>query len=601
MIHAFIGINGIGDCILELRRIRSELDKIKLLWDTSTIIDLGSSQSLFYITAMAGSLTLTIAVAVEWECAIVSGIVFSSQRGVLDPDTLLFLMYCNEDGEKEITGVVLSRSEVEECLTHSACSFDTSFSGEYLDLDILPGSHSSFVGDTELRRLRLSPGIVKSKVYRKQSVRFHDSVSVILIPRQRRQDFKKQEAIHYSSLDYKRFSREMDDEIEANMRNHRYSKEEAIAALYGPSGDVIHTELNAHVGVSSGAGNATGQLVLSRSPPIPRSISDSALLPHSLELLSEVMTYKEADSLLVHGRQGEGRVDDLSDDEHTTFGRRSISMDDMVDRLAIEEQQLSKQVSWLEQHDREHRVPFRIGDAERVQSGVSTAASPASQKKISAPIPGCLLKRYVPPPRAIHPTVVHISVIACNNLKPSVFWPVVPVNSFVRMTVDGESQYTEVVRRHRNPLYDSSQVYTFVLSCENALHSYISFTVLNKGVTGGDAVLGVTRVAFSALKALPDSSNPTSVILPLHKKINDKMLGRGFWNSDNYDCTVLDYDAKGQELTPQQKSTMPILSVTIAKVDVTLHGMLQRLVQEDEERAARLGPIQWLPTEGTRE
>jgi hypothetical protein len=608
-----------------------EIDKFHLSWSSSTLFETSKSQSLFYITGTSGDTPLTIAVAVEWECCVVYGIVFTCQKGITDPDTLMFLMYCNEDGNKEITGVVLTKKEIQEDLAGKTLTFDLKPDEEFVSLDI-PCPNRGFLGGEEMNKLASS--ISRAMVVRGNSVRFCDYASVVLIPRSRACDFKKSDTVYYTSLDYKRFTRDMNGEVEAAMNKWPdLSKEDIVTRLYqlAETRKDLRTADNINV-----LARAASPVPLDPSPltrrlssdgsglTIFRSFSDSALSTHSRQLLEEMVSNRHSDLDLTAHFNAEvdatSRENDSDDDDLPMLGGRRVSMDDVVDRNKVEEQQIAKQLQWLEQHDQEHSTPFMasttaaehsaktmdsrgsIASNSRESSGSGDAESAARSPKKSAannkapppsPTPGCLLKRYVAPAREVLPTVVHVSVIACNNLKQPALWPVAPVNPFVCITVNGESQSTEVVMRHRNPNFDSSQVYTFVLSPESAPTGHIDFAVFNKTLRG-NLDWGVARVALAAIKAQPDDCSPTSVILPLLNQVDDKAIGRGFWNSDNYEFSRVDHLSVDGGSTSQDRKKAPIISLTITKVDPTLHDMLRKLRAEDEERTAQRGPIEWL-------
>ena len=202
--------------------------------------------------------------------------------------------------------------------------------------------------------------------------------------------------------------------------------------------------------------------------------------------------------------------------------------------------------------------------------------------------------------RRQHWVTLELSVIGCNNLK-SVLKRLFtrPVDSFVKIKVDDQEQYTEIQKDDKNPLYDLSSTYTFRLRPEQAgPNNFITFTVLDKGLVD-DSVIGHARVSFAALKAQKDNSDPTSIILPLSKNLEDiSDFGKGFYNSNNYyltrssasrDSRISSRDSFAQrnKIVKSTKET-PTISIAVSKIDVLTHGMLEALRIADEQESGNV-------------
>lgn len=194
-----------------------------------------------------------------------------------------------------------------------------------------------------------------------------------------------------------------------------------------------------------------------------------------------------------------------------------------------------------------------------------------------------------------HWVTLEVSVIGCNNLK-SVLKRLFtrPVDSFVEIKVNSECKFTEVVKDEKNPTYDQSSTYAFrIRPSEAGLDNFVTFTVYDEGLVD-NSIIGYARVSFAALKASKDNSDPTAIILPLAKHLEDVTgVGKGFCNSNNYYLTKgCERDYRSSSMTSRDSASsknkmvksakeVPTISVAISKVDVLTHGMLEALRKAD--------------------
>lgn len=192
---------------------------------------------------------------------------------------------------------------------------------------------------------------------------------------------------------------------------------------------------------------------------------------------------------------------------------------------------------------------------------------------------------------------IDVSVIGCNNLR-SVLKRLFtrPVDSFVEIKINDQIQCTEVQKNEKNPLYDLSSTFSFRLKPSQAgLNNFITFTVYDEGLID-NSVIGFARVSFAALKAQKDNSDPTAIILPLARHIEDiDEMGKGFFNSNNYylsrssgsrDSRYGSRDSFSQKnkLIKSAKET-PTISIAVSKIDLLTHSLLEALKNADEEHS----------------
>jgi hypothetical protein len=216
-------------------------------------------------------------------------------------------------------------------------------------------------------------------------------------------------------------------------------------------------------------------------------------------------------------------------------------------------------------------------------------------------IMGYALRREYLQPTNIEQIVVHVTVIACNNLKS--FWPV-PIDAYVEVEVNGQRARTEVQYSHTNPVFDmGSSCFIFTLNNDDGTYTgnqYINFNVYDESFVGADTVIGHVRCALAAIKADVDDRTPTSVILPLahHTDIDTHVIGKGFCNSNNYylpngpnaahahaaHASPDDEEDLQASCKANKTKRLSTICVLISKVDRTFVGVTSALRREDEEQ-----------------
>lgn len=557
-------------------------------------------QSLVYIFTKKGAKTdkeFSLGFSLEWECDIVTGIVLNYHMEKLNVDTFVFLMYCNEDGIKIITDVVLGEDEAKELATLPNFSPDFDFyemleqKAQMLTIKTAAVFNAKPVLSTVKSRdsciiappppvlllaSAATPAAAAASVVPppppvtsrpKALVTFEERIRVVLTPKTRGVDMK---TLFFSSADFRRFQRDKNDELELEMQRRNVSKAAAVLSLYQDDSEEVSTHT-----VDNGFCLMENESVLNAS-------SHSQLLYHAdslgirgtLDLLTSPHVTSPTDDTDTDN-------DSLSSTSSSSLSAprpRRVSMDDEVDRDSVDKHQLDKEEQWQQFHVSKLRE-------------YSSRKDP-NKKKALFPPRGFVLKRYLPPPKVIHPTVVYISLLRCQRLTPSIFWPIVSTDSYVQMTVDGERQKSETVRRKRNPKYNSSEVYTFALEYENTIHNYIDFEVFDESHTGGeDALLATARVAFAALCFQASPRPPQKVTLPLCATREAQQAlgsGKGYFPPDDSD-----FKRVGLAYTPpvplEKQKTASCISVLIAVVDSNLCQNFRMLSAQDADMEARVG------------
>ena len=597
------GVNGSVDCIRRLHHIHTALiDFFKIReYGKHQIYEMNANQSLVYIFTKKGAKTdkeFCLGFSLEWECNIITGMVLNYHMEKLNVDTFVFLMYCNEDGIKIITDVVLAGDEAKELV--SSPNFSPAFDfyemvqqkTEMLSMKTSAVFHSKPVVSTVKRRdsvldtsspslFAVQPLTVGRRA--KAIVTFEERIRVILTPKTRGVDMKN---LFFSSADFRRFQRDKNDELEREMQEKNVSKIAAVLALYQDSSEEVSGNTT-----ENGFCLVDNESVLNTVPQGRQLYhADSLRMRGTLDLLtSPYITSSNDDSNNTDNDDDSISISSTSSSSVSLSAPRPrrLSMDDEVDRDSVEKQQLDKEEQWQQFHVSKLRE-------------YSIKKDP-NKKKALFPPRGFVLKRYLPPPKVIHPTVVYISLLRCQHLTPSIFWPIVSTDSYVQMIVDGERQRSEIVRRKRNPKYNSSEVYTFALEYENTIHNYIDFEVFDESRTGGeDALLGTARVAFAALHFQPSPRPPQKVTLPLcttRESLETLGSGKGYFPAED------ELKRVGLPYSPpvpleKQKATSCI-SMLIAVVDGNLCQNFSTLAAQDAEMEARVGRgVSWIEESG---
>jgi hypothetical protein len=559
------------------------------------IYEMNAHQSLVYIFTKKGAKTdkqFSLGFSLEWECNIVTGIVLNYHMEKFNVDTFVFLMYCNEDGIKIITDVVLHEDEAKELA--SSPNFSPAFDfyeileekKEVISVKTAAIFNAKPVVSTVkspdsiidvLPRASLSTPMPPSSTRPKKSVTFEERIRVVLTPKTRGLDVKN---IFFSSADFRRFQRDKTDEIEQEMQVSNVSKQQAVITLYHSSKEDVanHTIENGfclmdNESVINPQDSGGGLLYHSDSLRLSGSL-DSLTSPH---ITSSLDDRDDNDSV--------SSSSSVSPSLSLSAPRpRRLSMDDEVDRESMDKHQLDKDAQWQQFHVSKLRE-------------FSSKKDP-NKKKALFPPRGFVLKRYLPPPKVLQPTVVYISLLRCQHLTPSIFWPIVSTDSYVQMIVDGERQKSEIVRRKRNPKYNSTEVYTFALDYQNTLHSHIDFEVYDESRTGGeDALLGVARVAFAALRFQAAPRPPQKVTLPLcptREALEALGAGKGYFADDEGELrrVGLPY-TKPVPLEKQKQASC--LSALVAVVDGNLCHSFDLLQKQDTDMEARVGRgVPWI-------
>lgn len=257
----------------------------------------------------------------------------------------------------------------------------------------------------------------------------------------------------------------------------------------------------------------------------------------------------------------------------------------------------------------EDKVSHIDKDAQVPLPAPSTAKTPNSkQNKIAAIVSRrihrnsfprvCLGCELLPPyfvkrPMKV-PMEIHITVVACNNLKSPLKRVIPrPVHAMVEIRIQDEKANTEIQYDSTNPQFDLSSVYEFEINGEDAYDKYIEFKVVDKGkglTQKSSNVIGLARVAICAIRCHINHSNPTSIILPIQHDFSPT-IGKGFFNSDNYHLV----DSTSSINTPQilRNKRAPTISISISKVDKSMNWMLEELRLRDEDMDAK-HPELWI-------
>lgn len=552
---------------------------------------MNEQQSLVYMFTKKGAKTdkeFSLGFSLEWECSIITGIVMNYHPQKLNVDTFVFLMYCNEDGVKIITDILLNQDEAKELATSP--NFSPSFDmyeilesdTEVVSMKTSAEFHSTPVVSTVKRRdSMLSHQHSRDSVGHKKTVTFEERIRVVLTPKAKAIDMK---TLFFSSAEFRRFQRDKTDEVEQQMQVNNCSKQEAVFHLYHPQ-DSGNEDVAKHT-IENGFCLLESDSVLGERSVMAHQ--DSTRLSGTLDLLtSPHVTSSRDDTGLDDSVSSTSSATALSLGMlHKAPTPRRISMDDEVDRESFDRQQLDKEDQWQQFHVNKLQEFSRNRDK---RDG-------GAKKKTVFPPRGFVLKRYLPPPKVIHPTVVYISLLRCQHLTPSIFWPIVSTDSYVTITVDGERQRSEIVRRKRNPKYNSTEVYTFALEYESTLHSYIDFEVQDESRTGGeDSLLGVARVAFASLRFQPLPRPPQKVTLPLcptREALEAQGAGKGYFpddgSSDGGDLQRIGI-AHTRTVPLEKQKNVSCISVLIALVDEHQSSSFELLRSQDRETEERVG------------
>jgi hypothetical protein len=635
------GINGISNCIKKLSDIHAILSELASSKTNMDINVISSTQTCILITN-EGSEQSLIGIGLEWECNIITGIVCMQYLGTVDPDTFIELMYYNEleddisNGNKYVQGIILSLDEVKEYnsnLTSIDGSYNTFSSNKSkeikdkvpLDMSlILEGQdffHIHTISKKEENQLLINkhlnilpptpPEIVKkgiltkSKINRKnkrlgkKNVHFTTIANVILIEKIVHPKVSKRAPIplsdiHYTSQDYRRFNWDREEELRLEMDLKNISRDDAELSLYQVEG--LQTDHNIIITSNELETRGDGE-----RRPTEEGESDVA----SFDRVS--MSRRSSIS-----RESLGRDSTGPSDFSIVTRERSKSMDDDVDRDLILKKRLENEVKLAEAQKLKENakntwypgkyvsilrggggeIPKNLEDKARESITFTSSTQKNNANRNTKDIKythkkytknsGYILRRILIPPKRVRPVIIHITVVCCNNLLTPI-WPM-SIDSYVEMNVDGEKQFTEISYGHKNPIYDSSEIYTFVLSLENTFDNYIYFTVWDKRNVGQDTALGITRCSFAALKCQKDNRQPVSVMLPLLDSVHEDILGNGFCNSGNYHQHITTKSSR-KELTYKEKNkSKPTISLLLSKVDIDSYEILNKLKIEDDER-----------------
>lgn len=583
-------MNGVVDCIRKLHEVNNALmDFFKVKeFGKHQVYEMSAHQSLMFIFSKKGAKTdreFSLGLSLEWECNVITGIVLNYHMEKLNVDTFVFLMYCNEDGVKIITDVLLLQDEARELAT--APNFTPDFScfeilekkQEVINMKTSAVFSSKPIVSTVKRRDTVfdsMPGISALPCKSKATVSFEERVRVVLTPKTKGVDVRN---VFFSSADFRRFQRDKTEEIEQEMQLSNVSKEQAVLTLYHDASEAVKTNTS-----ENGFCLLENEDVL--NPAVPRGgilyHADSVRLSGNLDLLtSPHMTSNKDDD-----DDTESVSSSSSSVSFSAPRPRRLSMDDEVDRESMEKHQLNKDEQWQQ---------FHVSKMKEFSS-----KKDLGKKKNLFPPRGFVLKRYLPPPKVINPTVVYISLLRCQHLTPSIFWPIVSTDSYVVMIVDGERQSSEIVRRKRNPKYNSTEVYTFALEYESTMHSYIDFEVYDESRAGGeDTLLGTARVAFSALHFQSTPRPPQKVTLPLCptcEALESQGSGKGYFPDD--ETELLQLGLPFSKSLPLEKQKISCISALISVVDANLCSNFDRLQAQDAEMDIRVGrAVPWVETD----
>ena len=582
------GVNGNVECIRKLHDIHAVLmDYYKIReFAKHHIYEMNAYQSLVYIFSKKGAKTdkeFSLGFSIEWECNVITGIVLNHHAEKLHVDTFVFLMYCNEDGIKIITDLVLQQDEAKELTTNP--NFSPSFDFfEILDRkeDIVNINIATVdIAKKMVSSVKTRDSVVDTPSFgtlkprsSKPNVTFEERVRVVLIPKSRAAEAKN---LYFSSTDFKRFQREKTEELDFHIHVKNVSRAEAGIALYHDGNEDVsnNTMENGYCSMDIDS--------IIRPQPSGQHVD-------SIRLSGGINTFAapHLKSMLDDDIENESISSSSSSVSAPRFDR--LSMDDEIDRESMEKHQLDKDAQWQQ---------FHISKIKEY----SEKKDPVDKKKVSIPPRGFVLKRYLPPPKDIHPTVVYVSLLRCQHLTPSIFWPIVPTNSYVRIIVDGEHQTSEVVRRKRNPKYNSAEVYTFALDYENTVNNYIDFEVYDESVTGDDALLGCARVAFSALRFQSTPRPPQKVTLPLsytREALENVGSGRGFFPEEMGE-ELQRLEATYCKPVPLEKRKTSCITALIAVVDSNLCQSFEMLRNQDAEMEERVGRgVPWIESDLAR-
>lgn len=585
------------NCILKLHEIQIALiDFFKVKeFGKHQIYEMSSHQSLLFIFSKKGAKTdreFSLGFSLEWECNIITGIVLNYHMEKLNVDTFVFLMYCNEDGVKIITDVTLLQEEARELSTSANFTPDFSFfeilekKQDVINLKTDAVFSPKPVVSTVKRRDSvqdapppplLGPGLPAPPPSKpKATVSFEERIRVVLVPKTKAADIKN---VFFSSADFRRFQRDKTDEIEQEMQLSNVSKEQAVLTLYLEDNEEVK------------ANTVENSFCLLDNEDVLKKKGDGLLYHADSIRLSENLGL----TLLTSPHMTSNRDDDNDTDSISSSSSslslpaprpRRLSMDDDVDRDQMDKHQLDKEAQWQQFHVSKMRE-------------FSSKQDP-NKKKALLPPRGFVLKRYLPPPKVINPTVVYVSLLRCQHLTPSIFWPIVSTDSYVVMIVDGERQSSEVVRRKRNPKYNSTEVYTFALEYESTINGHIDFEVYDESRTGGeDALLGTARVAFAALHFQATPRPPQKVTLPLcssREALEALGSGKGYFPDDLAELQRMDLPYS--KPVPLEKQKTSCISALISVVDANLCNNFQMLQAQDEEMEGRIGrSVPWVETD----
>jgi hypothetical protein len=385
--------------------------------------------------------------------------------------------------------------------------------------------------------------------------------------------------LFFTSAEFRRFQRDKNDELEQEMQEFNMSKREAVLSLYQDKNEEV-----ANYTSENGFCLMDNENVI--HPPQGHGLlyhADSVRLSGNLDLLISPHITSSTDDT---DNDDEDSLSSSSSSVSIAPPRsRRLSMDDEVDRDSVDKQQLDKETQWQQ---------FHVSKLKEYSS-----KQDPNKKKVLLPPRGFVLKRYLPPPKVLHPTVVYISLLRGQSLTPSIFWPLVSTDSYVQMTVDGERQRSEIVRRKRNPKYNSSEVYTFALEYEHTIHSYIDFEVFDESRTGGeDALLGTARVAFAALTFQASPRPPKKVTLPLcpsREELETLGSGKGYFPEEEEGELRRVGLAHSAIVSLEKQKAVSCISVLIAVVDENLCHHFEMLRGQDEDMEGRVGRgVPWI-------
>lgn len=619
------GVNGIINCINKLIVLKSNIGMFFPHGQGGSemfveIFDSNFSQSCCLLTISTPDKLkrLSVCFGLEWDSNIIIGIVF---RFNVDPKTYIRDLYDQDstddsaigrvptswDMDVRITGAVLSTVELDELagrgqeeqyiFLHSKS--DAAAEGGAATNGCAAKIHRvSTLSEIALSksvssgRGEPSPSCLSSEGRRREqarTVRFSPEVCVILMPEVK---IKPNDGLFYSHIDFRRFSTDADEDITELIKKSKSNfmdKEAAKLVLYQNPNIALMTQFNVEIDPNEGE----------------RDLSESdGVLPSGPASESSPSTKQQST---------QSREPSLT---------RNLSFDDDVDResfsrhhgLSVDgagEDKVgpTQDVSWFDKLydiitsaiDLDDHAPSTAVTGGKRSTNYFLKSRPAETDDVSLLPLGYSLGRLltIPPvlDKAEHWTTIEISVIGCNNLK-SVLKRLFtrPVDSFVEMRINDQVQVTEIQKNDKNPLYDLSSTYSFRMrSSEARLNNFITFTVLDEGLVD-NSILGYAKVSFAALKAQKDNSDPTSIILPLSKHLEDiSDIGKGFYNSNNYYLTqnspVRDSRYSSRDSLSQKNKVVKnakevaTISVAISKIDPLTHGMLEALRHADEENS----------------